>query len=606
MNDTNSITSANFLTVEEELDALLVFVTAFYDPGEYSRSYQLGLYYIAQHAEDNGFRVKIDNLCTNDHVGKRVTRLLNEYNCNILGFYTDHENIWFLRKIVNDLKKNNPALKIVLGGPQITGASERTMEQIGGADCGVIGEGEETFSELLRNDFNVNAFPDIAGLIFRDKGELIKTKPRATSDINKFSIPRRKELTINTNIEFQPKMITGRGCTGQCAFCYEGVNREAGKKIRIASTQKCLDEFEYLVNEFGESYKYISILDDTFVADPRRIREFCKELIKRYNGEYKWFCEARADTLYNNKDLLPLMVEAGLLRIQLGGESGNQKILDLYKKNTTLGQLHEVVEYAGKAGVFSIFANFIIGGAGETEETVEDTIKFAIELLKAAPGCIEVGSTTFSPCPGTNMTLHPEEYGIILEDPEMITTKGERHATCRTNALSKHKIISLRKDFEERTISAMLNLIPALDEKIIVSHFEAFYKLQVNTHWFSIFNLDKTYKNYFKALYTGDTFEFESAAQLDFNYMYPVRTIDLITSADGNYIVKTIRGKFREFDKVESLLLELSGGKISYDDIMKIFCDMFTDLDKNSIVNLLYEKFKLLSSERYIIWRTFS
>ena len=102
------------------------------------------------------------------------------------------------------------------------------------------------------------------------------------------------------------------------------------------------------------------------------------------------------------------MKRAGLIRVQLGGESGSQEILDLYNKNMKIEDLLLVVEAIYKSGIPSTYINFIVGGAKESLESFNKTLELAKRLIDIAPGCAEVGCSLFSPYAGTPMRNNPE------------------------------------------------------------------------------------------------------------------------------------------------------------------------------------------------------
>ncbi len=323
----------------------MIYITTAPNQWSYFRSRQLGLYYLAQHAADSDFKVKIEDYNANQPVTEMTEKLLKEYSCHIIGFYVDHDNLFAVRRTVGQLCNNNPELKVIIGGPEVTGAPEQTMTRIPQAACGVIGEGEETFVKLLSlPSITEEHLSNCTGIIFpteNGSGEYCTTDSPKHINLERLSIPRYKELSVSGELPFTPSMLTGRGCTGQCTFCYEGRKGMNNRKLRMFSLEHCVKEFDYLVKEFkpeNDDQLYISILDDTFIANPKRAKEFCRIIKEKYEGKVKWFCEARVDTLAKNPDLIPLMVEAGLARIQLGGESGSQKILDCYKKGATWGR----------------------------------------------------------------------------------------------------------------------------------------------------------------------------------------------------------------------------------------------------------------------------
>ncbi len=518
----------------EHLDALLVHIQAASMPWMFQRQAQLGLYYLAQHATDKGFRVLVDNLSSNDHVVRRLSRILNERTCRLIGFYVDQDNLWTLRRILTPLKRLMPDLKVVLGGPQVTTDPEFTLNNIPEALCGVVGEGEETFAELLSlPNLSSENLEKCRGLIINVDGIIVKTEPRELIEpLDRLSIPQRKKLSIDPKT-VGATMITGRGCIGHCAFCYEGGHHEHGKKIRLHSVKRSLEEFDYLVREFDRSY--ITIVDDSFVTNVSRLKEFCKEVKAKYGDKIKWFCESRVDVLAKNPDLLPTMIEAGLIRLQVGGESGNQHILDLYGKGTTLEQMHTVVESAKKNGLLSIYANFIVGGACETQETYRKTRDFALGLLDLAPGCMEVGSSFYTPYPGTRMFEKPEAFGIEVVDREVVTGAGDEHAFCKTQELSRFDILAINLDFKRSVSQKMKELCKQLPFEVIKKHFQAFHNWNLSTEWYEVLVGDQSRYAYFKSILSGGAKDFADIAQQNFSEAYPWRTIDLVTSENGKY-----------------------------------------------------------------------
>jgi len=587
----------------ERLDALLVHIQAASMPWMFQRQAQLGLYYLAQHATDKGFKVLVDNLSSNDNIVRRLSRILNERKCHLVGFYVDQDNLWTLRRILPPLKRLVPDLKVVLGGPQVTTDPEFTLNNIPEAICGVVGEGEETFAELLSlPNLNSENLGKCRGLIINVNGTLERTGLRELIEpLDRLSIPRRKKLSIDPKT-VGATMITGRGCVGRCAFCYEGGHHEHSKKIRLHSVKRSLEEFDYLVREFDRSY--ITIVDDSFVTNVSRLKEFCKEVKTKYGDKIKWFCESRVDVLAKNPDLLPTMIKAGLIRLQVGGESGNQHILDLYGKGTTLEQMHTVVESAKKNGLLSIYANFILGGACETQETYKKTRDFALGLLDLAPGCMEVGSSFYTPYPGTRMYEKPEAFGIEVVDREVVTGAGDEHAFCKTQELSRFDILAINLDFKRSVSQKMKELCKQLPLEVIKKHFQAFYNWNLSTEWYEVLVGDQSRYAYFKSILSGGAKDFADITQQNFSEAYPWRTIDLVTSENGKYVIRTHNGNVRVLDELENMVLELSAGKLSFDDIVTIISNRTPEISKSTIREACIERYDTFDKECLVVWKT--
>ncbi len=340
------------------IDVLLVQIVSNYIHWNLrTKEPQLGQYYIAEYAYHHGFTIKVKSLTSDDPLIYTITQLLVEHKCKSLGFYVDSENVWSIRRIISEIKSNVPGLIVFLGGPQVTGDVRKILKRIPDADFAIVGEGEITITELLKQNFNFkgSASP-ILGIAYNDlNGNFVFTGNRPQpSNLDIYPFPIRERYTLDPDISFN-QLITGRGCIRKCAFCFEG--SKTNNRLRLRSVKSVCDELDYLIGNLKDK-SYIVFLDDTFILNPDRTRAICNWMIDKYQGKIKWFCEARVDILLKNIDLLPLMKEAGLVRVQLGGESGNQYILDVYNKGMKIKDLKQVVSEIYKAGIDSVYINY--------------------------------------------------------------------------------------------------------------------------------------------------------------------------------------------------------------------------------------------------------
>lgn len=589
----------------QPLDALLVYVEAMPAPSVFSRNPQIGLYYIAQHARDSGFRVQIDTLCSNDRLVERLTRLLREARCPVVGFYVDKDNLWIIRRTVPKLLEAMPALAVVLGGPQATADPEGVLERIPNAVCAAIGEGEHAFLELLRlPHVTSETCQEVSGLAVSTPSGVIRTSPRPpVADLDSLSIPRRHELDIEFDPTVSPALLSGRGCHGSCAFCFEGrVQKSLGHRLRLRDLGRTLEEFDYLVQTYNS--RYISIVDDTFVTSPRRVRDFCRALIDRYGGEVKWYCEARVDSLSRHEDLLPLMVQAGLLRVQVGAESGSQAILDAYRKRTTLEQMRTVVENAAASGLLSLFGNFIVGGAFETLRTCQETVEFALELLDRAPGCAAFGSSIFTPYPGTPMTESPEEYNIEIVDLDGVMSIGDQHASCRTKELSRCDILGLRVEFDKQIRDHMRGMLRHIPVARVLEHYTAFAKYQVQTEWYDVSATNRAAATYFSSIANDLAHPWATAALQASSAVFPTRTVDLVASGGERFLVRLWHGAVAELDPLAGTLLELSAGKLSLEEIIALIAQQYPSLPTEVLTQAVATRYADLDASGLIVWVT--
>lgn len=196
-------------------------------------------------------------------------------------------------------------------------------------------------------------------------------------------------------------MVRSRGCIFDCSFC--GNANMYGKVFRCQSPERTIEEIEYLVEVYG--IRELSFKDTELTLDPK-LHDLLELLCSR-KFDLSWTCNGRASNA--NVSLLQLLKRAGCYSITYGIESGDEQILKIIKKPITLDSARFAVEQTKKAGI-GVVLNFMIGLPYDTEETIQKTIDFAIEL---EPDYVYFGFAT--PFPGTKMRELALEKGWILD-----------------------------------------------------------------------------------------------------------------------------------------------------------------------------------------------
>lgn len=553
-----------------KLDALLVQLSAnpYFDMLSSYCIGQLGQYYLAEYADKYGYKVKVKYYNSFDIVSELLPDLINKTSCRILGFYVDSENIWAIRALTPLLHRSCPQLHIILGGPQVTGDPYGTMQLIPDAACGIIGEGEVPFRKLLQADILTEyVLKGIDGLIYYGTSrELAITKPQKQNpNIDEYGYPKREKYCLDPDKVTFPQLITGRGCMGRCAFCYEGGREHTN--LRVRSIGSCLEEIDYLVRTYD--IKYINIVDDTFILNRKRTEEFCNRMIDKYQGNIKWYCEARADILSKNIDVLPLLKQAGLVKIQLGGESGCQEILDTYKKGVTIEELEFATKKIAEAGIPYIYVNFIIGGAFETEATFNRTLDFAKRLMHIAPGHVEVSSSVFTPTPGSPMYSNPGDFGLKIIDKRIVRGASCSFVFAETEQLNQYKIWQLRNKFNNEIDKEYTSLSEDISYEQLKRIFYMSTKFSIDTSWSILLKSKAHYRNYFEPLARGGFCSFSEIAIDDIFSAIPLRTTHLSSDGVAFYRIKR-SGEYVKNSNLENALITLSAGKLTFMDIFNI------------------------------------
>lgn len=313
-----------------------------------------------------------------------------------------------VQKYFNDaaaaIKKILPKTIIVVGGLWYSYLSKETLEQETAIDFVVMGEGELTFNELMdalnkgRKDFE-----NIAGLAFRDNGKVVFGPVRPLiADLNILPLPAYDLFPMDKYVGhtyWKPftEIVTSRGCTHGCTFCYEWSEHDPRclkdfLKWRAKSAKRVVEEVELLEKKFG--VKVIVIQEDNFNLNGKRVREFCEEKLKR-GLKMKWVSLGCASDWVRLEKDIPLMKEAGLFMAVFGIEVASDQELRKLDKGITVNQIYKTIEILRKNDI-AIVGDIMIGFDYDTEEIVKKRFEFAEEV---DPDVMWVGYLT--PPPGS-------------------------------------------------------------------------------------------------------------------------------------------------------------------------------------------------------------
>lgn len=162
-------------------------------------------------------------------------------------------------------------------------------------------------------------------------------------------------------------ILTSRGCPFNCIFCLKIMSKN---KYIARSPESVIEEIKYLIKNFG--IKSIFFQDWEFTIDETRVEKIC-DLILKNNLKILWACNARANNI--SHELVKRMRKAGCVRINIGFESGSQKILDKANKGIRLEEIEKAIRIC-KSNNIDIGMCVMLNLPGENKETIKETINF--------------------------------------------------------------------------------------------------------------------------------------------------------------------------------------------------------------------------------------
>lgn len=354
--------------------------------------YHLGVGYILSYLRKKG--IFAESFVSTAYLGlKDILTLINNKRPNFIGFTCFNTNYFLVKIIAEHIKRDNPGIKIIVGGPSATFYDREIMHDSKAIDICVRGEGEDTVYKLIssRGGFLRN----ISGITYRAGKRIIRNPgSQCINNLDTILSPYLSGITDPIDlwkINQEVPILTSRGCIYRCTYCnFSAMSRYT---IRYHSVERVMDELRFIYRVLSKNGLLdikVMIQDDIFTLDRNRVKEICSS-IKEEGINLKFWLLTRADTV--NKELLELLFSVGFRDINFGLESAAPKILynikkigltdsnnkDYGKEKLFIHRTRENVKLAKEIG-FKVGVSIILGLPGETLKEGIQTLDFVKKL----------------------------------------------------------------------------------------------------------------------------------------------------------------------------------------------------------------------------------
>ena len=345
----------------------------------------VGICYVAKAAETGGHDVRVLDLCFQRNLPKVLQKAIRDFSPDVVGISlrnVDNVNmlhpVSYLKdasEIVRNVRRLTDA-PVILGG---SGASllPAAVRDLLEADYVVVADGEGPFVQLL-NAMENGGSPDvIPGVGLMKNGTFHLTPPqwndfpRGNPDLGKW-IDMKPYQKLGSSYNIQSR----RGCTRHCVYCTYGQVLE-GSRIRMRTPEDVVDEIEEALFKYEpDSFEFV----DSVFNDPiDHCTAILEEIVRR-----PW--KARFTTMgisprRLDDELLALMWKAGFRWFWISPESASGKMIESYRKGFTVDDLVHAAEAINRTR-FTVLWCFLIGGPGETHETLQESLDFTLRYLK--------------------------------------------------------------------------------------------------------------------------------------------------------------------------------------------------------------------------------
>jgi len=382
-----------------------------------------GLACVASALHQAGHEVRFLDLCFERDPIAAAGRAARQFSPSIIGVSVrniDNSDAIALRHYTPDakaifaaLRDAAPAAKIIAGGAAFGVAPEALFRDFG-VDYAVAGDGERAsvalVDALARGD-EVRAIP---GLVRSVEGTVHFSPPGEDADLDALPSPSLHKWIDLRRYERNGATIpiqTKRGCVYKCVYCtYRNVE---GWGYRLRDPERVADEIEELWKKTG--VRSFDFVDSTFNSPPGHAIEVCEAISRRkmkVHLDTTNFTPATA-----SEELLTAMRHAGFRTLGITAESASDAVLEKLEKGFTAAKVRDVAERVEKAGIRTLWI-FLVGGPGETERTLEETLAFAASrLVRGDAVYLTVGLRIY---PGTTLHRIAIAEGVVSRESTLL------------------------------------------------------------------------------------------------------------------------------------------------------------------------------------------
>lgn len=342
----------------------------------------IGLSYVATATRRAGHEVHfVDLMVSRDPLGE-LNHSLENFRPEVVGISVRNidnvvaqRTVWHLDEVSEIISaiRNRSKAKIVLGGPAVSILGAAALKRLG-ADFVIVGEGEIAFPRLLDALNGSGNFADIAGLCFHENGKIRSVAPVRETKIGWSGMEQWVRWREYERVGGTWAVHTKRGCPLACLYCNYPVMEGHGLRRRTAAD--VVDEIERVITAVGP--RTFEFTDSTFNVPESHAISICQEIIRR-NLRVN-LSAVGVNPMSVSKKLFELMKQAGFISLVITPDSASEKMLRHLRKGFGAEQIRLTAQLAKESKIRCTWF-FLLGGPGETRETVEETVSFVEQHL---------------------------------------------------------------------------------------------------------------------------------------------------------------------------------------------------------------------------------
>lgn len=372
----------------------------------------LAIRYLKAYASEYKDNIILKEFTINNYMDDILEGIYKE-KPDFLGLSCYIWNLGMIRELCVELKKVLPETKIWLGGPEVSYDGKEYLESNLSVDGIMVGEGEETFLELL--DYYVKgdkALHEVKGIIYRKSAlKDIDINPNKEDDIEVTKI--RPLLNFNDipfcydNIEeFENKIIyyeTSRGCPYSCSYCLSSID----KSVRLRDIELVKKELSVFLDAKVPQVKFV---DRTFNCNRRHTEGIINFIKEHDNGITNFHFEVSADILNEEELALFQTLRKGLVQLEIGVQSTNDETIDAIHRKMSFDKLKQIVAKIKEGNNIHAHLDLIVGLPHEDYTSFKNSFN---DVYALNPDQFQLGFLKV--LKGSQMFYDSGRYGIVYK-----------------------------------------------------------------------------------------------------------------------------------------------------------------------------------------------
>ena len=300
-----------------------------------------------------------------------------------------------IQELLPELPKLLPDTKLWLGGPEVSFHAEKILAQYTQLTGIMVGEGEETFTQLVRfYHAPKGQLQDIPGLVLPQG----RTQPRELTDMSKLPFLYEDLGKFQNSIIYYESQ---RGCPFKCAYCLSAID----KSVRLRDIETVKKELQYFLDHKVSQVKFI---DRTFNCNAAHALTIWRYLLENDNGVTNFHFEIAADLMTEDELEVLKQMRPGLIQLEIGVQSTNEQTLHAINRYMSLEHLRQVVD---KIHSFHNIHQHLDLIAGLPYEDYDSFVTSFNDVYAMRPQQLQLGFLKV--LKGSPIEEKAEEYGIV-------------------------------------------------------------------------------------------------------------------------------------------------------------------------------------------------